>query len=240
MPEEKISSQFDFLRSKPAIAVTAVLLAEIILFYTVPTKEYIPSPPPLDQFSNTVGPWRTFAQFPIDDETRDLLRADDTLTREYVGPSQVELFVAFFKTQRAGVSPHSPKICLPGNGWTENSSGIISVSVPGEPSPIPVNRYIVSLNDQRELVLYWYQNPHRVTANEYLSKFYLIFDSLRYRRSDEALVRVIARVDGNDGDARAEEQAIRFVQALYQPLKRQMWSGPSSAAVQPFSADRRP
>ena len=54
-----------------------------------------------------------------------------------------------------------------------------------------MNRYIVSHGEERDLVYYWYQNPHRVTANEYLSKFYLIWDALRYRRSDEALVRVI-------------------------------------------------
>jgi len=57
MPEEKTSARFDFLRSKPVIAVTAVLLAEIVLFYAVPTKEFVPTPPPLDRFSDTVGPW---------------------------------------------------------------------------------------------------------------------------------------------------------------------------------------
>ena len=44
------------------------------------------------------------------------------------------------------------------------------------------------------MVLYWYQGAHRAVASEYLSKVYLMWDSLRYHRSDEALVRVIVPV----------------------------------------------
>ncbi len=37
------------------------------------------------------------------------------LSRAYLGPAgPLTFFVAFFKSQRGGVTPHSPKICLPG------------------------------------------------------------------------------------------------------------------------------
>jgi EpsI family protein len=222
MPEEKTSSPFGFLRSRAAIAVTALLAVEIAIFYTVPTKEYIPSPPPLEQFATVIGPWAMVRSMPVDAYTQSFLRADDTLMRDYAGPGNVGLFVAFFKSQRGGVTPHSPKVCLPGNGWTPESSRIISVAVPGETAPIPVNRFVVTHDEDRSLVLYWYQNPRRATANEYLSKIYLIFDALRYHRSDEALIRVIVHMQGSS-DRGAEEHAIRFIQDLYQPLKRQMW-----------------
>jgi len=179
MPEEKTGSPFDFLRSKPVMAVSVLLVAEIALFYAVPAKEYIPSPPPLEQFATDIGPWRTVRQIPVDAYTQSFLRADDTLMRDYAGP---------------------------GNGWTPESSQIISVGVPGKPAPIPGNRFVVTHDEQRSLVMYWYQNPRRVTANEYLSKFYLIFDALRYRRSDEALIRVIVHMRGNV-DPGTEEHA---------------------------------
>jgi hypothetical protein len=132
MPEEKARSPFDFLRGKPMMVVTAVLVAEVALFYGVSTQEYIPTPPPLDRFATDIGPWRMIRQTKLDVATENLLKADDTLTRLYGGPGDVDLYVAFFKSQRAGVTPHSPKVCLPSNGWTEESSRIISVSVPGE------------------------------------------------------------------------------------------------------------
>jgi EpsI family protein len=232
MPEEKARSPFDFLRGKPMMVVTAVLVAEVALFYGVSTQEYIPTPPPLDRFATDIGPWRMIRQTKLDVATENLLKADDTLTRLYGGPGDVDLYVAFFKSQRAGVTPHSPKVCLPSNGWTEESSRIISVSVPGEAAPIPVNRYIVSHQEERSLVLYWYQSAHRVIANEYLAKFALIWDALRYRRSDEALIRVIAPISGNgQSEAGGEERAIQFIRTIYQPLKQQMWTGPTSAQV---------
>jgi EpsI family protein len=214
------------------MAVTVLLAAEIVLFYAIPTKEHIPSPPPLEVFATTLGQWTMAREYPLAPDAEALLKADDTLTRDYQGPAKVELFVAFFKSQRAGVTPHSPKMCLPANGWAEESSRIISVKVPGEPAPIPVNRYIVEKDGQRKLVLYWFQNWRRVTADEYLSKVYLIYDSIRYRRSDEALVRVVTGFNG-DADAAAEQHAIQFLQDIYQPLKQQIWSGPANAALLP-------
>ena len=230
MSERKLS--FDFLRNKSALAVSILLAAEIILFYTIPTKEYVPAPPPLDLFATNLGPWTMTNQFPLAKDEQELLKADDTLSRDYAGPSKVGLFVAFFKSQRAGVTPHSPKMCLPANGWAEETSRIVSINVPGEPAPIPVNRYIVAKDDQRQLVLYWFQNWHRATADEYLSKFYLLYDSVRYRRSDEALVRVTTDISGA-ADAGAEANAIQFLQSIYQPLKQQIWSAPSNAALLP-------
>ncbi|HEX3746352.1 MAG TPA: EpsI family protein [Bryobacteraceae bacterium] len=228
MPEK--SSPFAFLRSKPALAVTGLLAAEILLFYALPTKEYVPTPPPLDVFSRIVGPWTMTHEYPIAPDAEEILKADDTLTRDYTGPAPVSLFVAFFKSQRAGVVPHSPKLCLPANGWSEESSRIINVDVPGARAPIPVNRYVVEKDDQRELVLYWFQNWHRATADEYMSRFYLLYDSVRYHRSDEALVRIVTLFNG-DGDKAAEANAIHFLKDVYEPLKQQIWSGPTNAAA---------
>ena len=231
MPER--TSLFDFLRNRAALAVTVLLAVEIVLFYVLPTKEYVPSPPPLDVFGRVLGPWTATRDYFLTPDEDKILKADDTLTRDYEGPSKVGLFVAFFKSQRAGVTPHSPKLCLPANGWAEESARIISVKVPGERKPIPVNRYIVMKDEQRQLVLYWFQNSRRATADEYLSRFYLIYDSIRYRRSDEALVRVTTDWDGKNNQA-AEEHAIQFLQDIYQPLKRQIWSAQSNAAALPY------
>lgn len=153
------------------MVVTTLLLLQIVFFYTTSTAEYIPHPPPLSQFQTSIGPWKMLRETQVETEVQALLKADDTLSRAYTGPpGVVDLFVAFFKSQRAGVSPHSPKVCLPGAGWTAESASVISVSIPGESEPIPVNRYIVRHEEDQSMVLYWYQGAHRVVASEYLSK----------------------------------------------------------------------
>lgn len=217
------TSGVSFFGGRAFWAVTSVLTLEILAFYTIPKGEFVPSPPPLRALSRQIGDWRMTAEYDIDEETRQFLKADDTLNRFYADGSSkpLSLFVAFFKSQRAGVTPHSPKVCLPGNGWTPEDSTRIMVNLP-DGTPLRVNRFVVSRGEQRSIVYYWYQTAHRVLADEYVSKAYLMIDGLRYRRSDEALLRVISSVEG-EGEAAAEERAIRFIQAIFTPLKSQMW-----------------
>ena len=211
-----------FLTSRYARAGTLVLLVQAGLFYGASRGEKIPQARKLDYFPGQVGNWRTTQRGAIEKEVQQVLRADDTLTRLYAGPGApagVNLFVAYFKTQRAGQAPHSPKNCLPGAGWVPSSSSIIRVNVADEPRPIPVNRYVVSRAGDKSVVLYWYESRDRVVASEYAAKFWLVADSIRYHRSDTALVRVWVPVVAND-EAAATAVGIRFVQAVFPELHR--------------------
>jgi EpsI family protein len=215
-----------FLSSRYARAGTAILVLQAALFYAASRGEQIPSSQPLDKFPERAGEWRTVQRGVIEKEVQQVLRADDTLSRVYSSPtarSAVNLFVAYFKTQRAGQAPHSPKNCLPGAGWVPSSSGVIDVQVAGEAQPIPVNRYVVSRAGEKGVVLYWYQSRARVVANEYAAKFWLVADSIRYHRSDTALVRVWVPVVSND-EAAATATGERFVQALFPELRRYLHS----------------
>ena len=207
----------------PVVVVSLLLLVQISAFYGMSTSEYVPNPPPLKTFPSTVGPWLKVSETNPESDITDLLRADDWLNREYSSPlGHVNLWVAFYKTQRTGVSPHSPKVCLPGNGWQPESSGTLTVAIPGEPAAVKINRYTVSNGQNRILALYWYQTPHRVVANEYLARIYLILDGLRYRRSDTAMIRVLSPIVNDQEDA-AQLNAIEFIKSVYSPLKQQMW-----------------
>ena len=64
-----------------------------------------------------------------------------------------------------------------------------------------------------------YQSRARVVANEYAAKFWLVADSIRYHRSDTALVRVWVPVLAND-EASATATGERFVQALFPELRQ--------------------
>ena len=92
--------------------------------------------------------------------------------------------------------------------------------MPTSPNPdVEINRYVVQKGLERQLVLYWYQSHGRVVASEYWGKFYLIRDAVRLNRTDGALVRVTAPINGDNGDASAERTAVGFVKALF-PLLR--------------------
>lgn len=210
-----------WLNSKSARVLSIILIAQASAFYGFSRSEKIPAHRPLDEFSLTGGNWVLQQNVDIDQDTLDVLKADDLLSRVYANKATGQLatlFVAYFETQRTGKAPHSPKNCLPGSGWVQMQSGTVDISVPGEAEPIRVNRYVVARGENQSVVLYWYQSRDRVIASEYSAKIYTVTDAIRYNRSDTALVRVV--VDVQDGNTKkALGTAINFVQAFFAPLR---------------------
>jgi len=207
--------------SRSARILSIVLMAQASLFYGFSRREIVPTHRPLAQFSIPSSSWKLVQDVPIDQEQLDVLKADDLTSRIYANPSTNEaatLFVAYFETQRTGKAPHSPKNCLPGSGWSPSQSGIINIPVQGEAKPIQVNEYVVARGDNQSVVLYWYQSHNRVVASEYSAKVYTVLDSVRYNRSDTALVRVVVNVN-NGNVEKAKQTAIGFVNDFFEPLK---------------------
>jgi len=215
----------NFLSGKHAWIVTLLLVLQGTVFYAVAVRaEKAPAAAPLSAFPAEFAGWQVYKDVKIDQDTLDVLRADDTLNRIYLNPARtadVYFFVAFFKTQRYGQAPHSPKNCLPGNGYEPIESGPITVVVPGRERPVQVNRYLTERGEEKSVTVYWYQSHDRVIAGEFAAKFWLIADSIRYHRSDTALVKIVVPVRNGDADA-ATRTAVEFVQAVFTPLVRQL------------------
>lgn len=212
---------FRFLSRRPLQIVTVILLFQAFLSYSFTRDENIPAVPTLSQFPENVGDWVIEQDGVMDKEAQSIIKPDDYLIRSYVEngtKSSATLFVAYFKSQRSDKAPHSPKNCLPGSGWVPSSAGMIDLPVPGASQPIRVNRYVVAKGNEKNVVLYWYQTWNRVIASEYMARLYLISDSMRYNRSDTALVRIISPV-AEGQEASAVEVPIRFAQALYPLLE---------------------
>jgi EpsI family protein len=210
-----------FLRSKTLRVLSAVLLVQVFLTYGMSRKEVVPSNRKLTDFASRFGTWTLYREGIVDKDTQDVLRADEVFTRSYYSPEYpvaANLFVAYFRTQRTGQTPHSPKNCLPGNGWIQSSSTIMNVDIPGR-TPIEVNHYLVAKGDEKSVVMYWYQSRDRVVASEYKSKVHSVLDAIRYNRSDIAIVRVVVPVIENRVDD-ATKEGINYIQSFYSPLRQ--------------------
>ena len=167
--------------------------------------------PGLASLPSELGAWHKTGDEPLSQEVRGVLRADDLLARDYeVMPgSTAQLFIAYYRTQRAGERMHSPRNCLPGSGWESISSSVITADIGGR--PVPVNRYEVEKGDQRLMILYWYQARNRYVADEYRGKLELIWDSLHTGARDGALVRVSMRLHPGMGPDEATRALLQFV-----------------------------
>jgi EpsI family protein len=214
-------------QNKYARVLTLFLLLQMVAFYAVARRpESVPFIEPLASFPVTIGQWQGQPDIPMEKEIQDVLNADDTLSRPYVNYARREnafLFIAFFKTQRSGQSPHSPKNCLPGAGWEPVASQhpTIDVAVPDWPTPIHINRYVTEHGNDKSVTLYWYQSHNRIIASEYAAKFWLVADAIRYHRSDTALVKIVVEVRDDD-IAGATNTGVEFTKAIFPPLLKKL------------------
>ncbi len=202
-------------QNKYSIALTIILGTQLALMQGYSREENVPDVPSLKEIPTTFPGWKLLQEGVIEKEVLDVLRADEAITRYYSnGNGYLSLFIAYFKTQRTGQTPHSPKNCLPGGGWTPSESGEVDIVIPEMDRTIRVNKYLVTKGDNASLVLYWYQSMSRVVASEYWAKIYLVTDAIRHNRTDTALVRVVVPV-GPDGADAALAKGTDFIQQSF-------------------------
>jgi EpsI family protein len=199
------------------------LLAATALFLHARSRnEIIPARQPLAALPHQLGEW-TGTDVGIQRDVLEVLGAGDFLLRVYQNSSlpqpYVDIFLAYFPSQRAGDTIHSPKHCLPGSGWLPVESSRVTLALPGH-SPFVANRYVIAKGTDRQLVLYWYLAHDRAVASEYWAKFYLVHDSIRLNRSDGSLIRVTTPLRPGEITDAAQARLISFAEN-FTPLLNQ-------------------
>jgi EpsI family protein len=164
---------------------------------------------PLKNFPARIGSWQqTGGDVRFDAETEKVLKADDYVSRNFESNGHnASLYVGYYTTQRNGSTYHSPLNCLPGSGWVMSDGGRITIT-PANGQSFEANRYLIQNGDQRALMIYWYQGRGKAVASEYWAKIETVLDSVRRRRSDGALVRVMVPLGSSPADA--EKSALEF------------------------------
>jgi EpsI family protein len=203
-----------------SLLVPVFVAAQILVVHTAAGGEHPPLPPAPARFPAEAGQWKLIRQDPLDPEIAAALNADFWVNQTYLETptrSFASLLLVWYQTQRGGVrQPHSPRMCLPGWGWTPQVVDELTVGTVA--GAITVNRYVVAKGDQRAVVLYWYQTPRRVVASEWAAKFWIPADALRDQRTDTALVRIVVW-STQEGDRAATAVAARFARDLYPKLR---------------------
>jgi EpsI family protein len=191
------------------LLLIVLLLGGAIINVWENAGEAMVSRKPLKKFPAQIGSWRQQGEdVRFNEETEKVLRADDYVSRNFQSNGRVaSLYIGYYATQRNGATYHSPLNCLPGSGWVMSEGGKMTIT-PAGASPFEANRYVIQNGNQHALMIYWYQGRGNAVASEYWAKIYTVLDSVRRRRSDGALVRVMTPMGNSPADA--EKSAIEL------------------------------
>jgi len=201
--------------------IVIILVLAIVYLKVFATIEAVPLPADIESFPKQVSAFTMTGSSEFSEGVLRELGVSSYINRDYRDNDgyKLSLYLGYYEEQREGAMIHSPKNCMPGNGWNPVESSVVSISVSGSNQSYKVNRILFQKGMDKLLMHYWYQGRNRVVANEYIDRFFLILDSLFRHRSEGALVRVIGPVDPTGNNEKKQEQ---FVSDLFPVLQQNL------------------
>jgi EpsI family protein len=202
-----------------AVIALAILLAAISLKFIIAHRsEAAPSRQELSQMPLVLGSWKG-KESHLEKDVITALKFNDYFLADYRNESSnvtLNLYIAYYASQRKGASVHSPKTCMPGGGWelsgqqTLNFENILATPQ----ASLTVNKVQIQKANTKNIVFYWFQQRGRIITNEYQAKWLIFWDAITRNRTDGALVRVIASYSDESSKKIAEEEMRHFVAQL--------------------------
>jgi len=209
--------------------VLLLLCATALVLHSRGDQDDVPYSRPLSAMPQNFGTWYS-RDVPLEEDVLSVLGKGDFLNRVYynqpasgqlistqaaasANAQPIGLFIGYFPTQRTGQSIHSPQNCLPGAGWTFDSSRYTTLQDKNGKT-YQVGEYLISNGTTRQFVIYWYQAHSRSIANEYKAKLYMVADAIRMNRTDGAIVRIITPVTGSDTIESARNRVLQFTSLM--------------------------
>jgi len=209
----------DWTLPRAYLASVVLVLATAAGTILIPERvEVIPERKTLALFPMNMGEWRG-REGHIEKMYLDVLKLDDYVIADYWNPrdrGRVNLYVAFYESQRKGASVHSPRSCIPGGGWEITDLSEISIDgTDNNGQPLSVNRVVIAKGSAKQLVYYWFDQRGRQMTNEYQVKWMIFWDALTRNRTDGALVRVTTTVRPDEDLASADRRLSLFLEQTF-------------------------
>ncbi len=200
----------------PLVAVVAAVALASATTVAMPQRDEVrPERSWFSSFPLQLGGWQGQRDI-IDSQTLGVLQLDDYILANYRDGREapVNMYMAYYASQRSAASVHSPASCMPGDGWRITDFSRHEIPAAAGVAPVFVNRAIIEQGDQRQLVYYWFQQRGRNLTSEYKVKWYLLWDSATRQRTDGALVRLITPLPRNEDVQEADARLLKFSQQM--------------------------
>lgn len=209
------------ISSNARFTTVALLVAATALFLHARSQgQFVPARSSLASFPIELSRW-VGKDVPIPSAALLKLGPGEFLQRTYQDRNaeqpDVDLYLAYFPNQTV-LERHLPQECLAGSGWLPVESGTTVLTLPGD-GPFAVNRYVIAKGADRQLVWFWYSAQGQRVVGEDWMDWHLAFDSLRFNRADNALIRMNTELRPGEEAGDAEQRLLSFASVVNPLLK---------------------
>jgi len=210
----------DTWQSKPPVIIFMVTLL-IAVIATTPFVERDNTPivsKPMSSFPLTLGQWKSKeSRLPVSIEVA--AGASDYYYGDFRSSDnqRVNLYIAYYEDQKIGAAPHSPTLCIPGDGWVIRSDTPIPITARNGKT-IYVSRLVMTKGKQTSIAYYWLKQGDKTFSAQFKARLDLIRFAITENRADAALVRLVAFVDSGESieeaDKRLNDLAVELLDVL--------------------------
>jgi EpsI family protein len=171
---------------------------------------------PLQQMFAQLGPWHGDKDIPMDGKIVEALNLDDYLFRSYLrSRGDVTVYIGYYRSAKKVGAAHDPLICFQGQGWKINSRDGGTLALVRHPGlNISYSSMLAERQDERQVVVYWFQANAKANANTQSQKVTMVLDRIAGRNEDNAFVRLSAPV-GNETPEAVRQRIFDFVEDFY-------------------------
>ena len=173
---------------------------------------------PFSSFPEMLGKWRANEKR-LPASIVKSAGASDYYNGTFTSPEGkgINLYVSYYADQKLGPAPHSPELCIPGDGWKITSNTPLFLkNKKGE--AIEVNRLIITKGDHKIVTYYWLKQGKKIFRQQYMARLDLILFAIKENRADAALIRMVSEVGSNekieDTDARMQQMATELLDVI--------------------------
>ena len=207
---------------RPFLVASALVLVSAVAGVAIPAPR-VSSPPRVafDEFPTKLGEWvgqRDTLQ-PI---YLDALALDDYVLATYrdADRTPVNFYSAYYRAQDSTRAIHSPHDCIPGGGWQIRKLEQRQFPAAAGEGSFPINRAVIQMGSNRQIVYYWFQERGRHLTNEYVARWFLFWDALTRHRTDGALVRFVAPVPEGGSESKVDARMMSLAEQIVPTLGR--------------------
>ena len=206
-PPQISTNSLSWLGTKPVIFIILALIFSDLSAAYLSTRSQTPlTYKPLTSFPLVLGKWRA-NESALPSSVVAVAGASEYYYSDFRSPEneKVNVYISYYESQRYGQIPHSPKVCIPGDGWVIQEVTPVILQ-DGNNNSFAANRLVTTKQNSTVVAYYWLKQGSKMYSKEALARLDLIRISLLQNRTDGALIRLVTHLAPGETEADADNR----------------------------------